>query len=211
MSPSHLRGSISDYGDTVERLNWPRQHSQPPQGPASSMAERRRSSHGNRRRALSQIISDILPGQRREVSPSQSSALPTSIWNSRSNHARDIRMVYKRRITTYYLHGISLRSFVELNWTGFRKILKKYDKTLESPVSTFIFDRVTGVYRHVQLQQRYLHDKVERAYPFMTETKERLSEVINRLSLAYAKCVTHGDTAMAQRHLKMQQREHVRH
>ncbi len=62
-----------------------------------------------------------------------------------------------------------------------------------------------------QLQQRYLHDKVERAYPFMPETKERLSEVINRLSTAYAKCVTHGDTAMAQRHLKMHQREHVRH
>ena len=135
MSPSHLRGSISDYGDAVERLNWPRQQSQPPHGPTSPMSERRRSSHGNRRRALSQIISDFIPGPRRDVSPSQASALPTSIWNSRSNHARDIRMVYKRRITTLYLHGTSLRSFVELNWTGFRKILKKYDKTLESPVS----------------------------------------------------------------------------
>jgi phosphate transporter len=140
MSPSHLRGSVSDYGDTIERLAWPRPNSQPPQ---ASMAERRRSSHGNRRRALSQIISDFIPGQRREVSPSQSSVLPTSIWNSRSSHARDIRMVYKRRITTYYLHDISLRSFVELNWTGFRKILKKYDKTLESPVSAVPFDRVT--------------------------------------------------------------------
>lgn len=143
MSPSHLRGSISDYGDTVDRLNWPRQNSQPPQGPVSSVAERRRSSHGNRRRALSQIISDFIPGQHREASRSQTSILPTSIWNSRSNHARDIRMVYKRRITTLYLHGISLRSFVELNWTGFRKILKKYDKTLESSVSALlIFDRL---------------------------------------------------------------------
>jgi len=143
MSPSHLRGSISDYGDAIERMAWPRQHSQPPQGPPSSMAERRRSSHGNRKRALSQMISDFIPGQRREGSPSQASLLQTSIWNSRTNHARDIRMVYKRRITTYYLHDISLRSFVELNWTGFRKILKKYDKTLESTVSTFIVDWVT--------------------------------------------------------------------
>jgi len=142
MSPSHLRGSISDYGDTVERMAWPRQNSQPPQGPHSSLAERRRSSHGPRRRALSQIISDIIPGHRREVSPSQSSVPPASIWNSRSNYARDIRMVYKRRITTLYLNAASLRSFVELNWTGFRKILKKYDKTLESTVSAFIFGRV---------------------------------------------------------------------
>jgi hypothetical protein len=42
------------------------------------MAERRRSSHGNRKRALSQIISDIIPGQRREVF-SITVILPTDI------------------------------------------------------------------------------------------------------------------------------------
>ena len=148
MSPSHHRGSISSYGDEGG-LTWPRRHSQPPQGPSSSAAERRRSSHGPRKRALSQIISDIIPGQRRDPSPSQSSVLPTSIWNSRSNYARDIRMVYKRRITTLFLHATSLRSYVELNWTGFRKILKKYDKTLESPVRAFISDQSSNVYRCV--------------------------------------------------------------
>ena len=147
LSPSQL---IGDYGDTAEsELTWPRRHSQPPQAPSSSVAERRRSSHGHRRRALSQIISDIIPGQRREASPSQSSVQPTSIWNSRSNYARDIRMVYKRRITTLFLHATSLRSYIELNWTGFRKILKKYDKTLESPVRAFISDQSSSAYRCV--------------------------------------------------------------
>src|SRR5260370_3102147 len=134
MSPSHLRSSISEYGDPTEGgLTWPRQPSQGPHRPSSSGPERRRSSHGPRRRALSQIISDILPGQRRQShSSTMGDHLPTSIWNSRSNYARDVRMVYKRRITTLYLTATSLRSYVELNWTGFRKILKKYDKTLES-------------------------------------------------------------------------------
>ena len=150
MSPSHLRGSISDYGDTADGgMTWPRRHSQPPHAPGSSIGERRRSSHGNRKRALSQIISDFIPGQRREISPSRSSVLPTSIWNSRANYARDIRMIYKRRITTLFLNATSLRSYVELNWTGFRKILKKYDKTLESPVSAYIPAKSPNAYHHI--------------------------------------------------------------
>jgi SPX domain len=150
MSPSHLRSSISEYGDMTEAgLTWPRQPSQGPYSPSSALPERRRSSHGPRRRALSQIITDFIPGQRREASRSQPSLLPTSIWNSRSNYARDVRMVYKRRITTLYLTATSLRSYVELNRTGFRKILKKYDKTLESPVSAFIADESPDAYHCV--------------------------------------------------------------
>lgn len=58
-------------------------------------------------------------------------------------------MVYKRRITTLFLQAISLRSYIELNRTGFRKILKKYDKTLESPVRAFISDHLSNTYRCV--------------------------------------------------------------
>lgn len=48
-----------------------------------------------------------------------------TIWNSRSNYAWDIQLLFKRRITNLYLTATSLRSYVELNYSGFRKILKK--------------------------------------------------------------------------------------
>lgn len=47
------------------------------------------------------------------------------IWNSDSPHARDTRLLFKRRITTLYNTAVGLRSYVELNYSGFRKILKK--------------------------------------------------------------------------------------
>lgn len=50
---------------------------------------------------------------------------PETVWNSRADFARDTRIVFKRRLTTLYLTATSLRSYVELNQTGFRKVLKK--------------------------------------------------------------------------------------
>ena len=38
----------------------------------------------------------------------------------------DIQLLFKRRIANIYLSLTSLRSYVELNYSGFRKILKKY-------------------------------------------------------------------------------------
>lgn len=49
-----------------------------------------------------------------------------TVWNAKSDHARDTRMLFKRRLTTLYISMTSLRSYVELNQTGFRKVLKKY-------------------------------------------------------------------------------------
>lgn len=50
---------------------------------------------------------------------------PVSIWNANSNYAWDIQLLFKRRITNLYLTATSLRSYVELNYSGFRKVLKK--------------------------------------------------------------------------------------
>ena len=53
-----------------------------------------------------------------------------TIWNSRSNYATDTRLLYKRRITALYTSFTSLKSYVEVNYSGFRKILKKYVASL---------------------------------------------------------------------------------
>jgi len=48
-----------------------------------------------------------------------------TIWTARSNYAYDTRLLFKRRITTLYISFTNLRSYVEINYSGFRKIIKK--------------------------------------------------------------------------------------
>lgn len=49
-----------------------------------------------------------------------------TVWTAKNNYARDTQLLFKRRITKIYVSAILLRSYVELNYSGFRKILKKY-------------------------------------------------------------------------------------
>ncbi|KAI0791213.1 Sodium/sulfate symporter [Abortiporus biennis] len=114
-------------------------------------------------------------------------APPETIWTSRTNYAWDVQLLFKRRITNLYLTATSLKAYVELNYSGFRKILKKYDK----------------------LKDRYLHDVVEQATPFTLPSKDKLNGVINLLIDLYTKCVTRGDASDAKRQLKVHQREHI--
>ncbi|KAH9918924.1 SPX domain-containing protein [Epithele typhae] len=117
---------------------------------------------------------------------------PETVWTARNNYAWDTQLLYKRKITNLYVLATSLRSYVELNYSGFRKILKKYDKVTDS-----------------NLQDRYLHDVVEQAKPFMQDSKDKLSTRISTLLDLYARCVTHGDEVEARRQLKLHQREHI--
>ncbi|KAI0050511.1 SPX-domain-containing protein [Auriscalpium vulgare] len=115
-----------------------------------------------------------------------------TIWTSKSNYAMDTQLLFKRRITNLYVQVSSLRSYVELNYSGFRKILKKYDKVTEN-----------------SLQSHYLHDILEPTPPFDQASRARLSEAQSTLLHLYAKCVTRGDVAAAQRFLKLNLREHI--
>lgn len=55
------------------------------------------------------------------------SSHPTeSVWTAKTNYAWDIRLLFKRRITDLYVSFSSLKSYVEVNHSGFRKILKKF-------------------------------------------------------------------------------------
>jgi phosphate transporter len=53
------------------------------------------------------------------------SSVIENIWTSKSGFAYDTRLLFKRRITTLYISTTSLKSYVEVNYSGFRKILKK--------------------------------------------------------------------------------------
>ncbi|KAF7424746.1 low-affinity phosphate transporter [Pleurotus ostreatus] len=117
---------------------------------------------------------------------------PENIWTSQSNYAYDTRLLYKRRITTQYIALTSLKAYVEVNYSGFRKILKKYDKVTDS-----------------NLKDRYLHEVVERALPFTQASKDRLNDAISRLLDLYAKCVTQGDKTIAKQQLRLHQRENI--
>jgi phosphate transporter len=56
-------------------------------------------------------------------SPIQASG--ETIWTSKKNFATDTQLLFKRRITNLYVQVSALRSYVELNYSGFRKVLKK--------------------------------------------------------------------------------------
>ncbi|KAJ7623924.1 SPX domain-containing protein [Mycena polygramma] len=114
------------------------------------------------------------------------------VWTSKSDYAYDTRLLFKRRITTLYIAVTSLRSYVEVNYSGFRKILKKYDK---------VTDR--------ELKDSYLHTAVEPAPPFTPAARSTLTALTNRLVDLYAKCVTRGDRALAKQQLRLHQRENI--
>ncbi|KAG6331761.1 hypothetical protein ID866_7329, partial [Astraeus odoratus] len=115
-----------------------------------------------------------------------------TIWTSKTNYAWDVQFLFKRRITNLFVSFSSLKSYVELNYSGFRKILKKYDKVLYS-----------------ELQDHYMHNVVENAIPFTQNSKDKLNSAINQLVSLYTKCVTGGDSSAALQQLKLHLRENI--
>lgn len=98
----------------------------------------------------------------------------------------------KKRAISLYVQLCELKSFVQLNKTGFTKVLKKYDK---------ICNR--------NLKSKYLENSVLPAYPFRPETIKHIEENIARIENAYAAVVTQGDVALAKKELRLHLREHV--
>ncbi|KAJ7221819.1 SPX domain-containing protein [Mycena haematopus] len=122
-----------------------------------------------------------------------SSVLDTqNVWTSKSDYAYDTRLLFKRRITTLYISVTSLKSYVEVNYSGFRKILKKYDKVTDH-----------------ELKDSYLHTSVEPSTPFTAASRATLTALTNRLVDLYAKCVTRGDRSLAKQQLRFHHRENI--
>lgn len=98
----------------------------------------------------------------------------------------------KKRVINVYVSLCELKSYIQLNKTGFSKALKKYDK---------ILDR--------NLRRPYINGTVSPAYPFTDSTSSHVDENISRVEQIYADLVTRGDLAAAKRELRLHLREHV--
>lgn len=98
----------------------------------------------------------------------------------------------KKRLIEAYVSLCELRSFIELNKTGFSKALKKYDKTL---------------FR--SLRRDYLNSVVHPAMPFTEDTMAAVDSYISKVEGAYADIVTKGNRALGSRELRLHLREHV--
>ncbi|EPX71620.1 membrane transporter [Schizosaccharomyces octosporus yFS286] len=97
----------------------------------------------------------------------------------------------KRKITQLYISIHDLMSYVQLNWTGFSKILKKYDKTLGS-----------------SLREPYMRH-INETYPFRAEVRDALTVCLNKVTEWYANLCCRGDTFVAIRRLRGHLREYV--
>lgn len=98
----------------------------------------------------------------------------------------------KKRLIEAYVSLCELRSFIELNKTGFSKALKKYDKTL---------------FRN--LRRDYLNSVVYPALPFTDGTMAGVDQHIEKVEGVYAGIVTKGNRSLASRELRLHLREHV--
>jgi phosphate transporter len=98
----------------------------------------------------------------------------------------------KKRAISLYVQLCELKSFAQLNKTGFTKVLKKYDKICER-----------------NLKSRYIERFVAPAYPFQHDTVKHIDENILKMEHAYASVVTQNDVAEAKKELRLHLREHV--
>ncbi|KAL4918293.1 SPX domain-containing protein [Aspergillus aurantiobrunneus] len=98
----------------------------------------------------------------------------------------------KKRIVAVYVSLCGLKSYIQLNKTGFSKALKKYDK---------IIDR--------NLRREYMGSTVSSAYPFLNTTMEKVEGYILQIETLYADLTTTGDLSLAKRELRLHLREHV--
>jgi len=104
----------------------------------------------------------------------------------------DSGITLKKRLIGVYVSLCELRSFIQLNRTGFSKVLKKYDK---------ILDR--------NLKSQYIDEEVLTSLPFRQTTMEHLNTNIAKVEHTYAELVTQGKEDEARRELRLHLREHV--
>lgn len=104
----------------------------------------------------------------------------------------DSGITLKKRTINLYVSLCELKSFIQLNHTGFKKAAKKYDKVCNRDI-----------------RREYMDKVVAPAYPFRETTMTHLDANVAKVEKIYADVVTQGDVAAARRELRLHLREHV--
>lgn len=132
-------------------------------------------------------------------SPKSVSAWSNNVINSSSTLPPQLallseaRVFLRKRVIGLYTTLSELKSYIELNQTGFKKALKKFDKSLNT-----------------NLKDEYLNKLPERTYIFQPTTLQAVNTKIEALVKVYALICSHGnDLEAAKSELSIHLREHV--
>lgn len=103
------------------------------------------------------------------------------------------RIIMRKRTIGLYTTLSELKSYIELNYTGFKKALKKFDKSLDT-----------------NIKDEYLENLPNSSYIFKQSTMEKVDAKLESLVKVYALICNHGDDlAAAKSELSIHLREHV--
>lgn len=103
------------------------------------------------------------------------------------------RIILRKRTIGLYTTLSELKSYIELNQTGFKKALKKFDKSLNT-----------------NIKELYLESLPENSYIFKKTTIQKVNERLESLIKLYALICNHGDDLeTARQELSIHLREHV--
>ncbi|EPQ62235.1 Bgt-5277 [Blumeria graminis f. sp. tritici] len=98
----------------------------------------------------------------------------------------------KKRTISLFVQLCELKSFVQLNKTGFVKVLKKYDKIMNR-----------------NLKDDYISTYVSATEPFLPSTAKNIENKIEVVEQIFANLVTNGDLSLAKKELRLNLRQHV--
>ncbi|TNY22839.1 SPX domain-containing protein [Rhodotorula diobovata] len=143
----------------------------------------------SKQRGLSRLSNSLLTTEEEGL---MSGATGGAVWEGLSDWAIDTRIMYKRRLAGLFTTLSELKQYVDLNYTGLSKVLKKFDKITNS-----------------SLRQHYMTTVVDHTFPFERATQQRLQAGIQSIIPLYADLATGGDVDLALKQLKAHLREHV--
>lgn len=104
----------------------------------------------------------------------------------------EVLISLKKRAVAAFVALSNLNNYIELNYTGFSKALKKFDKTCG-----------------FNIRDEFMKSQVAQAHPFRKETSARINDSLEAVVASYAFIATNDDKRAATKDLNMHLREHL--